>query len=264
MAVTTMMSCSKDNNQTPDGKNECLIEILDKDITDDGLLNFTYDSENRVNKIEFKFDETQWGGDYTMEESNISYSPAKIVVTGDGSTIFTLDEKERVVKSTTTGYSNPVNYTYNSEGYIETSITGHRITTYNYLNGNLISFVSEYNNYYLIKEVVNIEYDLNGHYVPYSYNFWTTLSDGFHSDQLLYEQGYFGKKSKNLITKVTRDEWSLGNDGEPVTFVDWYSYIHDKVTGKAKSIIIKNSIKNKDGKYKFEGEDYINPTYKCD
>ncbi|MEJ5143854.1 hypothetical protein [Sphingobacterium sp. MYb388] len=244
MTVTTMLSCSKDNNQTVDEKKDCIITTVDMGVKDEGILHLKYDSQNRVSQVKFEMDETDWGGKHRMLEYNISYTSNNVTIIGDEPALFTLDSKGRIIKSVESD-SGEHTYIYNSEGFLEKIISkGNTDHVFTYLNGNLKSYVNDPYNIFT-------EYDLNNPYVPYSYDI-TQQSGIIHYAYgiVLYEQGYYGKKSQNRVRQVSGSGIGGGKHD--------YSYIQDEKTGKMKSVFINQ-------KYDSSTDlERVNFSYSCD
>jgi len=229
--MATIASCSKDNkNPSTDQKSDCLVKTVDMGLTNEGILNFTYDSQKSVSKVNFEKHEK--GDSYQNQDYNISYSSNQITITGYSSAIFTLDNQGRIIKSAEENDGERI-YSYNSAGYLETvTFKDNSKATFTYANGNLTGFnIGSYK--------YSTEYDTNNTYVPYSYDITQNEILHYAYGSVLYEQGYYGKVNKNRVSKVDG-----GN----------YVYALDDNSKKVKSIIINK------GEH---GMDNMNFSYTC-
>lgn len=194
-----LYSCKKENEQGERKKNgNCF--LTESSITaPDGNAEaiYSYDNTGRVTKIQ--------GG---VMAANYAYSSNQIIeIRNRNSFTYKLDASGKIISSINSGsdYKDEYEYLYNSEGYIiETKIkrfydTEYRTyEKYSYTNGNLTSFFNSLSN---SNSIITYSSELS--------------SDNFFIDPELSRfprfynhplQGYFGKQSKNLASKLSYHE----------------------------------------------------------
>jgi YD repeat-containing protein len=230
ITMTAVVGCSKDKRPNMDENSDCLVQTIDMGLTKDGILNFSYDTQNRISRVNFEKHGT--GDSYLNQDYNISYSSNQITITGYSSAVFNLDNQGRIIKSAEENDGERT-YSYNSAGYLETvTFKDNSKASFTYTNGNLTGFnIGNYK--------YSTEYDTNNAYVAYSYDITQNEILHYAYGPVLYEQGRYGKVNKNRVSKV---------DGET------YVYTLDDSSKKIKSIIINK------GEY---GMDNMNFSYSC-
>jgi len=195
MTVAAITSCSKDDSSTDSNQDSCQIVKLSGNYTD---IAFTYGSNGKVSQIVDASD-----GANHKKVSEISYSDSKITVKNtfyngayseSESVNYTLDNSGKITSS-----SDGSIYTYNSTGYLSEAKSGQLSETFTYANDNLIKIKTTYGTY---SYNTNIDYDSQESHVQYVLD---SESISKFETKALYEQGYFGKKSKNRITSSTED-----------------------------------------------------------
>ncbi|MEJ5091102.1 hypothetical protein GEO21_13750 [Sphingobacterium faecium] len=227
MTVATFVGCSKkDNTDNNSGEieNNCLVEQL---TYEGGFVKFKRDNQNRVINAQNELDERPWQGKLEHSSYDFDYDVNTIKLKFKNeyesyTIIYQIDKSNNVVKSQKLDSYNSVDiekdYSYDTNGYLNKIISKskskwHRDIILEYKNGNLVETNENYGseNGILNKSNFEFKYDLSQNDVPYS-ALYSRLSSTFDfSESVLLEQGYFGKKSKNVISS----EKSLYSDGAP-------------------------------------------------
>lgn len=211
-------SCSSDDEmdnslQFP-SKKLTKIEVYDDNKELALIETFTYDNQGRWIKSEY--DLKQWNSTDPSYEPEIrtetlTYSNDKIIFTDAiyaDKEVFTVKDN-RIVSRYTTGYEEDVDTYHYSNGYLVK--IGEDYADFEYTNGNLTKS-KEYQTYTIT--YTNIPDKLGFSIFEASYN------DGainVYPNNPLYQFGYFGKRSKNLIE-------SINSNYSPL---DGYSYSYE-------------------------------------
>lgn len=152
--------------------------------------------------------------------------------------IYKIDDKGRITENS----RREIKYYYNEDGYLVKYQDYHNYThKLTYDNGNLIQIdfnTEETDKDY--KDYKKLEYDLKEPNIPFFYTQIpnTILSGVFSNEEyILYDQGYFGKVSKNRTSKCTT--WRSYNAEPDITDI---SYFKDD-----KGLITAISLINKTG-----------------
>jgi len=194
-AVCLLMvaSCKKDKGtETEEQQKTC--QLTESTFTSTGgdseKATFTYDDKSRVKQI-------------TYSDGSIDsyvYSDTQIILTASGNVVTTykLDANGRITSESYNDNASKFNYTYNNDGYLieEAEVVGVNTskTKYTYTNGNLtlVDFGTE---------KVTVSYNSE----PATSNFFTDTDDDLPNSINGVLKNYFGKPSKNLVSKAIYD-----------------------------------------------------------
>ncbi len=242
-----LSSCSKSDDSKPETKQTCKIasmEYIEAGVFDEKQV-FTYDDKSRVTSVAYT------GID--IPTATITYAAGKITVkTKDYQHEYGTDASDRIVKA------DDRNYKYNADGYLieekSTRLDYPFTRSYSYTDGNLVKtdYVVEetYNNTkYKTTEVITLEYskDIAGTANPYLWLEYET-----------FLAGYFGKASKNLVSKVTVKTTDFTNGAQTRTYQDVHTITYKKDDkGNVTSVI--DVFSGRDGNY----TNTINLSYEC-
>jgi len=232
MPLVMSMGCSKDDeSSTPITKDNCAVSK----ITANGdAITFEYDEKGRINSYEILFVEEN---DKYVLTSKINYLNDRIEIKGyeEGILVedyeFKLDASGKIIKAINKEYPAEALYSYNTEGYLIKEVYQEKrlyeeeyegTHDYKYENGNLTSktskktFQDKWSGEYTQEEKRDFIYDTNEENVPYSSLFTGLIEERWGWDygpiHILYEHGYFGKKSKNRIISDNNNTYTYGKN----------------------------------------------------
>ena len=156
------------------------------------IMTFEYDTQNRVSKIYFKYD------DEDIYSFTFSYSGNKLVIRNDkdGSEESEIQISDGYIKS----IDSSVYFEYDNNGYMTQLRDNYGNDTYTWSNGNLISIASKYDDY---TQTITITYNDSMVLVPTSMHLLHLFAIYTYEDDLwLTAYGVWGKQCKNLPAKL--------------------------------------------------------------
>lgn len=228
ISALLLLSCSK--NDTPEQKeSQCLLTEINNS-GDPSKTTIEYDKNGKITAVT----KTYGGTDPATHRYIYSYSNNSInvedVFNGKPSDIFVYTlSNGRITKKNGGRYEDI--FTYDSDGFLSTIKSEDQSVSIQYKDGNISKM--EVNFYSSFQKFIP-EYNVQKSRVPFTetvcYTFEGFGPTGYIEDAVLYEQGFFGSKSKNAIVSVKQ---SYG-DNSPITTFN-YSYITDN-SGKVTSI----------------------------
>lgn len=202
LTIGALIGCSKDNKPDLPTTEICKIISL-SDVNENYTAKMAYDNIGRI--IQYT---KEYGNDIHLNVFTYSNKMIKVSYTDKSggnenqNYEYTLDDNNRVISRTrisASNHSTTYRYRYSNDGYLS-SITDNdnkALTQIDYSNGNISSI-----NHINFSEYRTFEYDLSKIYSPYTSRILYFFSDNSDDpDYVLYEQGLFGKLSKNRITK---------------------------------------------------------------
>jgi len=206
LIATTLFACSKSDSDEP-SPNECIISEISS--SEPSKTTFNYNSEGKIRTASYN---TEWAiYDYSV---NYTANAISIIESRDGNPSEVYNYTLVNGKITTKNMGRfEESYAYNNDGFL-TSITYNSVTkvTLSYSSGNLTQLKSSYDN-----QTYTVGYSSEDSRVPFSeFHFGMFKEWGptaMFEDALLYEQGYFGNKTKNQISSL-----KVGNDTESYSF----------------------------------------------
>lgn len=232
-------ACGSDDDDDDDGSvNGSRIVSITTTWTDDEdveVRRFDYDNAGRIIKVTYDYSYADEDNDYTTYE----YSDSKIIETEyEDDDVFSNEytltdgkitscKKQRIMSGKTYTMGEEY-YEYDDNNYMTQarSINQNGISTsqstYYWEDGNLVAITQKNNSYAM---TVNYTYtDINA---SAGYN---TPDIGYDGEHVLYNQGYFGTKSKNLIKSEGSDEYNYEMKGNKVIrrthndYIETYSW----------------------------------------
>ena len=195
--ILATQSCKKDD-KSPDQDSSCQLISIE---SFGQHVSFRYDESGRVAEV---------GGDL---DHTLTYESGRILITeGDYTDSYRLNEEGLVTESilyTENGQPFTGTYTY-EDGYLKQieydgEAVYHATITFEYENGN-ISNIIHWDEFIEEPQYVNVTYQNDQAYVPYSLLAAEDALVFWEQEMLLYEQGYMGKVIKNRIETTTVDE----------------------------------------------------------
>lgn len=203
-----LSSCTSDETSSDDNPSlppDCLVVNV-RDFIEgekDDNRQYSYDSQGRLVRIDYHVNNSDNLDIFTYEANRIlissgTYNPVVVELY--------LDEKGRVVKSSSDVSGYEATYSYNKEGYLievhELNWPYSKRTTFSYLAGNLHTVTERASVNGEPERVVRthvLEYTEER--ADYNNTFFTPLNSFIFTRHVLGT--YFGKASKNLIRKQT-------------------------------------------------------------
>jgi hypothetical protein len=209
-----LSACSKTKENTETKPSGCTLTSLRELFqgTTTRAFFYTYDSQGRVSRIDFDQKTSATYETYT-------YSADKIIVggtaLGGGTSEYVLDGKGRVIRN------GSMTFQYNSEGYLAQAaeVNGPHSTTltFTYQAGNLsrVDQVGHYGGPQPVTTILLYEYDLSqiggGAAAANPINSFGTSRSVLGA--------YFGKSSKNLVTKETAKTSNFADEVRTHTYL---------------------------------------------
>lgn len=201
-----MVGCSKnsDNDDLGDDNNKCHVTNLNWQSTEYNeyeIYDFEYDSQNRITSIKKVVKESD---DIFTQNCTLSYSNNEITVKdsyGTQTDTYRYFLNDKGLITYVLSDDEKVTFEYNSENYLTTISEGNDKTILTYEGGNLVKHTGYYestNQYDLTKSRVSFIEVMKYNILP------EELIESYTT--VLYEQGYFGKKSKNRVVGYAHGE----------------------------------------------------------
>lgn len=196
VVALVFIGCDKDKTNEEGFIGTCELYQINNS-GDPTKTNFEYDENGKITQVLYERsgeDPTSDRYKYTYSKNNINL---EILSNGKISDviIYELDGNKNVIKKVANGQQNT--YKYNSQGYLLSISLLQRTVNMTYADGNLSQVKSSY-------YTNNVEYNTKENRVPFSEHEFYVFEEGPMSnleDAILYEQGYFGKVSKNQLLK---------------------------------------------------------------
>jgi len=193
VCLLIVASCKKDKGTEPEEQSKTCQLTESSFIATGGdteKATFAYDEQGRVKTVTYSDGSTD----------SYSYSTTQIVLTASGNVVTTykLDGNGRITSESYNDDPSKINYTYNNNGYLaeETEVFSSSTSTtkYTYTGENLtlVDFGTE-------KIVVSYSTETA------TANFFTETDDDLPASVNGVLKSYFGKPSKNLVSKATYD-----------------------------------------------------------
>lgn len=281
ISLLTLASCSKRipeiTIEEPIEKlSECLVTSSDYITTSGEEINsykrfFSYNAKQKVTRIDFHTLKSTEFATITYEKSKITMN-FELFYEGEKETeqlVYTLDAQGRITSYPDDYLQTVSNVTYNSDGYLsmvkkqyidpETNNATTETQTFSYTAGNLTNVVFERTTTAGVveKTLSTISYGTDE---PSNDIVAGKVFDAiFHDDVNEILVSFFGKKSKNLATKVVSVETHSEN---PVNTIESSEFNYEKdAKGNIISIKEKQSAVSGSNSYEYNHEEKL--TFEC-
>ncbi|MDR3006901.1 MAG: DUF4595 domain-containing protein [Sphingobacterium sp.] len=204
--------CSKKNDGAGIHDEKCKIVSIKKSMPEVyTIFNFRYDAQGKISTVAYiRYDSIQ---KMPLEiESTYSYHTSSIVANVSYKNkdelshedTYTLDKRNLIISD-----SQGRKFEYDSEGkLIKITSRWGSYSIFSYKDGNLVSqqdYDEDGKPNTLLTD--SFEYDYTNEYIPYSMIYGVHYLDP-RTETMLYEQGFFGKRSKNRIKSYNTTEIS--------------------------------------------------------
>lgn len=225
LGLTLLISCSKDDNPTnPTVNGSCTVtsinslrnEVLKIEYGGDGKITKYSSGSNRNYSYTYSKTQIKVLEKYQSEVYDWDTKTTK-VVSVENPYEYTLDDQNRIMKRTSMDANRIITYKYkySADGLL-LAITGDDGKIYSqieYNNGNISGL-----NHPIFSETYVVESDPSKSYMPFSNLIMDLFSDNAdEQDNILYEQGFFGKLPKNRIVKI-EDDYRDGHTVETMIY----------------------------------------------
>lgn len=258
IAILILSSCSKNDGGTaPEQVNGCSLTSVTNTVILHGAPeswqeSFTYDSQHKINRIDYE-NRNSIDSDTLIYDKNKIYVAARSYFYDPNDphkSVYTLDNRGRIVSSTDNYNQTSTVFSYNAEGFLsqkKESYFGNQslyrpnvIQLYSYMNGNLTKIIHQHIYGAEVRTINTITISYTNNKLKNVILFSKIFQPYFLLDRSLRNlMGFLGKGSKNLPSKIVMQ---MNYPNQQNTETTEYTYQKDTKENVAGIYLVRSTL----------------------